>query len=447
MRDIRFDRTNKSRLRKASREQIESYFSCLPSRARGQKWLRKKNRYRVSCTATLKKDIAASTVDDTDLREYVAASGPCHVIDSWALLARAVDAGLRGDSYSATHFAYYAELRAAVALLACEGVGVLDRRHPIVLPTGLTDYNLRAERWDRSTQRFGGPQFVGTHAVVWPALQHWSTLNRAGDLLEEVVSPEGIPISEWLRACGAPVPAREIGRRWLRVWGLDLSVIDDDHNARNLASYRPSEFRRPAQLEVSQIVEFVEDLWGLFEPGTQRRFPNVERFLLRRTLRSTRVAAPSARVLESLGLNATMAGEWAEFLGRADDPKPFVFAEQQGKIDGPHCHLNVISRAALLLFLATYVARRLLFNASYAHDTIAFWWEQHGVARGLWEDIRQTDLFDLWSDIQSSLTAARAWRLSPEANHVSLRYWRRAQQSVLEDFGSLELVGIWGLIP
>ncbi len=98
---------------------------------------------------------------------YISASGPCHVIDGWSFIGRAIDATLRGDSYAAIHLGYYAELRAAMALLACEGVGILNSRHATI--------DVKS-----NTHEFGKGK--GTHKIIWPCIQHWAGLAKAKSL-------------------------------------------------------------------------------------------------------------------------------------------------------------------------------------------------------------------------------------------------------------------------
>src|SRR5262245_42087950 len=119
----------KAKLRRASRESIAFYFQGLSATDRKAKWIHGNNRYRVRCTSRYETDLKATppTVDDSALVAYVAASGPCHVIDGWSFIGRAIDSMLRGDTYGAIHLGYYAELRAAMALLACEGVGIFSQ--------------------------------------------------------------------------------------------------------------------------------------------------------------------------------------------------------------------------------------------------------------------------------------------------------------------------------
>src|SRR5262245_50036590 len=116
-------KTGKQHLRKASRAPVGTYFQTLSPPDRRARWLQTNNKYRVRCTHRYECDLKASppTVDHAGLTSYIAASGPCHVVDGWSFLGRAVDAALHGDPYTAIHLGYYAELRAAMSLLACEG--------------------------------------------------------------------------------------------------------------------------------------------------------------------------------------------------------------------------------------------------------------------------------------------------------------------------------------
>jgi hypothetical protein len=427
----------KQRLRRASRKAVEDYFLRLPERERTAKWLRQNNRYRCRCTGLYEADIKAAppTVNHRHVTDYVSASAPAHVIDGWSILGRAVDSTLRGDANSAIHFGYYAELRAAMGLLAAEGLGIFRDRHPIADVNGITDHFPQKGRGH-------------THMVIWPVLRYWATLSRAADLLEEVVCPNSLRLSDWFEAANSSPPVRAVAQHWLRSWGLDLQVVDEDHDLRNIASYRPSEFQRAAGLDVHEIAEFVEELWRLFEPGPARRFPVVERLLLRNALRRWSPSPPTDVGLRRLGLGPSESKDWATFLALADNPMPLRLAEKPSPIDDPRCHLGVVSRAALLLFVATSAVRRLLTNAAYTSDTMAFWWTRHGEDRGLWPIGEAPDSpLDTWADILVALDKSRKWRAGNPAKRPSLHGWRQSELAAVEGFGAFELVGIWGLLP
>ena len=76
----------------------------------------------MSLPVILEDDAKAARINEPHFREYVAASAPTHLIDGWSYLARAIDALLRGDAPAAVHLGYYAELRAAMSLLAGGGI-------------------------------------------------------------------------------------------------------------------------------------------------------------------------------------------------------------------------------------------------------------------------------------------------------------------------------------
>jgi hypothetical protein len=266
-------------------------------------------------------------------------------------------------------------------------------------------------------------------------------------LLDQAVSPGSFSLTEWLNAGGANLSVPAIARRWLSTWGLDLEALNDDHDLRNLASYRPSELRKHNSIDVHETAQFVEELWQLFEPSPSRRFPNLERALLRRAWQQS-AEDPTPQSLENMGISAEEAIKWSRFLADPTNPKPLKLAENRSAIEDPYCHLGVLSRAALLLFVATSTARRLLANATYTASDIAFWWRRYAEGRGLWSKMATpADPYDLWVDIADTIGESEVWRASNPIGTASLADWRQSQVSALRTLGGFELVGIWGLLP
>jgi hypothetical protein len=429
----------------ASKPTIAAYFFGLKPPYREAEWLDFGNRYRMTCTQTFEGDIkratnkgkALSRRKHKDLTAYVGASAPAHIIDGWSFLGRSVDCALRGDTYSAAHFAYYAELRAAMGLLASEGVGIFNSKHAVVGTSGTASFPKK-------------PPFAknkeGTHRVVWPVLSFWSSLRRSSELLDELIQPEQVRISKWLNVLNSQVAIRAVGQSWLNSWGLDLKTISDDHDVRNLASYRPSEFRLTPATAAVDIATFVSALWLLFEPGADRRFHGIERHLLRSAWRAGGTKLPIAKDIEAVGLGSAESENWARFLASEGDPPPLSFAESATSIEDPTCHLRMISRAALLLFVASGAARLLLQNAGYDAKTIAFWWKRHGNDRGLWSATNlPDDPLDTWADVAVVLEDIAVW--CKENPAASLHDLRRKQNLSIHDLGAFELVGIWSLLP
>ena len=98
-----------------------------------QGWIGKNNKYSID---TVKKIVAKSKAghiqEARHLSQYIAASCVLHCADGWAYLGKAILAVLRGDPHRSRHFGYYAELRAAMSLLASEGIGVFDKKHAVI---------------------------------------------------------------------------------------------------------------------------------------------------------------------------------------------------------------------------------------------------------------------------------------------------------------------------
>lgn len=429
--------------KKASRQTVKAYFVSFPPRERRAKWIRMNNPYRRDCVGQYSEDLAKNTVHHEKMVEYVAASGPVHVVDGWSFVGRAIQALLRRDSYAAVHLGYYAELRGAMALLACEGIGILDNRHPVIVAANQTECLPKFRR-----KKNGGgwkEHWARTHAVIVPCLKYWSTLRRAADLLDDIVNPSGIALSDWLAGCGAPARTQAIAKSWLTTWGLDLSQIDTDHDARNLASYRPSEFRRPAAIEIRQLGTFIRDLWQLFEPGPNMRFLNLEAHLLRLALWRVGITQPTAQQIQGLGLAQEEAKRWAGVLAANHRPMPFDEAQEVSAIESDRCPIQVISRAAILLYISTRAAGRQLAKAGYTRNDLDFWWRRFGVDRGLWDETGvPDDPRDAWADIRDRLTDVDR---TLAANPAGLNGWRQAMGLPLDHLGAWEIVAVWGLVP
>lgn len=424
---------NKAKLRKASREFPEKYFVNLSASVKGIGWIAKSNSYRANCLSVYDKHTKSNParVNDGDVSRYVSASAPAHVIDGWSFVGRAVDAALRGDASSAVFFAYYAELRAAMALLASEGLGIFGVKHPILLHGGNTDV-LKG---------------VGTHDLAWLALNHWAGLQKSSALINGLIVPSGMTLSSWLLNLAPSTSVRALTDQWLSLWGLDLGVVLDDHDLRNNSSYRPSQFRNPHPIMAAEGLNLVRDMWGLLEPSRGDRFPRLARTLLKRALRMAGVGSVAQQELEFLNVGAERELEWATYLSSPEDSLTLKHAAEVSGIESATCHLEVLSRSLLLLTVATEASRRLLAAGQLDQSDLKFWWAAHGENRGLWnaQDIPQ-DPQDVWRDVADALQDASDWQAGVPANH-SVRDMRVALAKPLNVLGSFEVAGVWGLLP
>ena len=182
-------RSPKALVRGASPLASEDQLRAVAKQMRRCKcWLPIGGRYYNNVTKSLK----TRDVDGPQLGEYIACSAPLHLADGWNYLSRAFDAATRGDRTSAYHLAYYAELRAAISLLATEGIGIFNRRH-IAL-------NVRLEPTEYCKP---------THHATWSVLSAWSREKDKAARLLQAITIDSKPLSEWLAAVGVVKPARK----------------------------------------------------------------------------------------------------------------------------------------------------------------------------------------------------------------------------------------------
>jgi len=439
-------------MNRAAQSSIQSEVADLHANWAHHRWLRAGNRYERNCLKRIKTDAGPNRkVRHQHLREYIAASSVLHAIDGWSFLGRALDAHLRGDLDSSRHLGYYAELRAAMALLAAEGIGVFGNIHVIV------NSRRRCECIRAST----------THEFVWDALQHWSTTSAASDLLFRIVEPGGIPLADWLNRFSAGASLRFVlAERWLLKWGLDLSRFAEDRDARNLSSYRPTAFAIPRALSVKETLKFAREFWMLYEPSESVRFGMLDRHLLRHALdlafNSAHAAGRTrkqakrmfqqqvASMLHGLSPEGLNDEQWRRFLAYDDsEHTPLLLAEAAGTAgrDDPNHPRQVLARAFLLLRIATGACHALLQSLpGTVREHLRFWWSGLGEDHGLWNAGDEPDRFvDLWADIREACGDLDAWEQSVPSGSVTYKSVWCEKPSAAAVLGSCERIGLWGI--
>lgn len=416
---------DKEKIRNASKAAIENYFGKRVANQNAIGWLDDANRYRQSIDGKYERDVKANRVHHRSVINYVAASSPAHVIDGWRFLSRAVDALIRNDRPTAIHLGYYAELRAAMSILASEGIGIANKKHPVIDSAGNTT----------------APMNGATHWKIWPVLNHWAGLKRGALAIDTLVRPNGIGLGTWIAQGRAPGPLSAVAQQWLRRWGVDLSNLKFDHRSRNVASYRPAAFIGSAPFVEPDVVRFVCDLWALFEPTPGGRFETIERQLLRKLFR-VRNVTPSAYTLEhSMGLTTTEAADWAGFFNDPAELLPITYADGESPPSHQNCAFEVLSRASLLLFVATGLSRSVLAKAGYDKSSTAFFWKpcsQAALALG-GQDLPE-DPIDLWADIAEHMNSAAQW-----STGRATESWRLQDPLAAAQISSFELAAVWGI--
>ena len=293
-------------------------------------WLPVSHRYRNKGrrrgSNRLQNDLSSGSLHSEELSEYVGVSAPVHSMDGWSLLGRAIHCLFKGDYYSAVHLAYYSELRAALALLASQGIGVFNSSHCVIDSDGDCKFLKPLD---------DGEERLGEHQWTWLVFRWWAEQSRATDLLRKVIKPGGQPLGTWVDAMTRARFALEgIGTKWLKLWGIDIGRYSADRDARNAASYWPNTINSWEPRTIFQDCQAVADMWQPLEPTSESRFARLDKYLVRIVLsqghfdatgqRATSAAGRSeferevGTLLHNMAMSESTRIEWKGFLTEAD---------------------------------------------------------------------------------------------------------------------------------
>ena len=332
-------------------------------------------------------------IDGLALAEYVAYSMPIHVADGWTLLARGLDAVKAGDVNSAIHMAYYAELRAGMALLAAEGVGVFNSRHVAIAANYATSDLVN----------------LGTHDAVWELLKEWGADAHRSPTILDAIRVEQKTISEWLDEANVSQRAQGVvASTWLKEWSMDLERFSRDRDARNEVSYRPRRIvtsNAPLPDVKSRVVEPLLRIWDSLEPSPERGGAAVDVELLARALSY------------AYDRDNRTTRQWNNFVDRelqsASDSLRALLKQPLGSNDRivawaqessfPPTANAVLARATLLLRIANAVCAQRMDQSRIGWADLEFWWKALGQEYGLWTDGDEpADFGDLWEDVKDA---------------------------------------------
>lgn len=347
--------------------------------------------------------VTAVTLKANMMSEYIAASVLIHCSDAWNYFSRSVDALLNGDIASSIHFAYYAELRSAMSLMAYEGVGIFDRRHV----------------WYDSTKNVDFVLNTTTHKAVDKGMEEWAKTSGKKEVLFKLIKVNNQSLGDWIDATGTSSKSRYVStiiNDWLKKWSIDLH-LNEDQSVRNVMSYRPHFTAEHVNIE--DMLLKLSEMWKLLEPVSSGGFPLLDRYLLRLAIegaysKTTGRAASGnlfkafiEKTFNNLGEDTTQP--LFNFLLREVQPSDaFIFLEakkdRSDTMINEHEPLPLICRGLLLLRIATGACSELMDNSTLRKDDLRFWWEsicyQHGLTSILPSGI---DAVDLYTDVRDSI--------------------------------------------
>ena len=383
---------------------VQSLESVARRFRRWRRWLNKAHPY----NGDVIKAIGLRSNNAKALGEYIACSVPLHLLDGWDYLSRSFNAACHGDRYSAFHLAYYAELRAAMSLLAADGIGVFHNRH-LAMSEGLVLLEYRS---------------VGTHQAAWDLLRAWAQRQGNGKRLLDLIPVGSANFSELLAE--AWVPPEATAKDWLLQWSLDLLIMAEDRSRRNKMSYRPTRIETPAPEPIHPRQEMSGPLvatWAVLEPEAGGGVA-LDVALLMKALDYAPDKEAALRVLRDRGnLNERLYKIVAGDTLSENDRLPLAYAEAIFETAGMEhgsavpVAVPILYRALLMLRIASARAARLLSDAGVSKSDLEFWWAPLGTDSGLWDAPGDIESFaDLWADVEDALEEIRSVPDRPDAS-------------------------------
>lgn len=328
-------------------------------------------------------DVFISLTPPIEPTKQLAAEQVVHLMDGWRYGASAIAALLRNSPNEAIHFAYYAELRAAMSLYSGSGIRLEQRDNYYVDNTG-TKFPQHAKKNEERQ--------LHTHTIAWDLWNKWITRPDAQDLvLDGIRLAPSVSLREL-----APVLALFNTSRTIGTWGYDLiSQPKADRSERNNASYKARyasetltkmeerdlnivltlcRMLLPAQSGLTNSLAFDTALIQYLALATiESKVPDNE------TNRLIRVEEEKVKFINQLSSNTGQPKEFINELFTIVDPAIIdVFKLAAEKASAPY---NVLCRAIFMLRLASLSVEKNIHNASTSavSDWLINWLDYSGI--------------------------------------------------------------------
>jgi len=213
------------------------------------------------------------TEDPGEVANYISSLSLVHCLDAWKYLSRAFQAISRGDNATACHLAYYAELRSVLSILASEGIAVYRGGYAILKDDDSNGcYKMEGE----------------TAKIAFQILPYLCSYTDFGKTLARIASFGGYNLNEFIEEIGyGQETLNAFWSRTLQQWGIDLHIMNDDQERRNITSYLPNWFIRDKHASFKEVVEFTLESWEILEYSSPD-FLNFDRDLFKKTLEGLR---------------------------------------------------------------------------------------------------------------------------------------------------------------
>ena len=156
------------------------------------------------------------------LADYLALSTTCHLFAGWRYLGQSAYAMADAARHASLHLAYYAELRAAMAILASAGIGILDTCHFSINSQGIVKTCGYLDQCGSFPAIGVASDRIPTHRATWQCLKEWSQLPASSQLVLGQFNVFGRDGADWIAAFGASATTPIC---WLADWSIDLKSL------------------------------------------------------------------------------------------------------------------------------------------------------------------------------------------------------------------------------
>lgn len=385
------------------------------------------------------------SIQTSDIIDAVALSAPQHCMDGWAYISRSLGALLSGDPHASRHLAYYAQLRAALCILANLGIGIFNGVNFAVTGPTRTDRVDPAARGQRSNSG------LGTHAAVWKILRDWGSSGTTASILLDLIRIRGSTLKTCISSLWPGFSPATSASDLISAWGLDLQRGTNERRQRNISSYAPQALN-PLIQSVRSELAFVEDLWDLVEPSTGPNFDKLDRHLLRSMFwKQHDLVSNMPREQGAIGthfkfLPAQIAAiaDQDFLLGRTEPTTPKLLDLARATTD-PAQPVEMIARALLLLRAATAVTYENLVSAGVncANGELRPWLNKLAIERGYWKPGEElTNATDLFAGVSVALMDLAK---SKPKDPACLYDWLSNTHKGIPTVTEAERIGLWCL--
>lgn len=403
-RDISFDYVS-------SRDYTRDTFFTLHKHFKNKRWLGSNNIYRNKCVSEIKDREDSSTPHNKrHLSQYITFSAPIHCVDGWSYLGRSIYSALLGDSHASRHLAYYAELRAIMSLLASQGIGIFNNIH-FYIDSINSIHRVNHTGTSNVFKR-------GTHDAVYDGFDNWVKNSACITTLGDIIKPEGINLEDWFNHLFVGNPLGFIGQTFLEHLGYDLQHFSSDRDARNEASYRPTQTGVGNRISLEETINLITEIWNDLRPAAPGKIFDLH--LLKYSIHKyskgtgrtgTREYLTDKRILkclESIGIDdKSRQNNLKNYLKKSNKSSCLIIEQANKRTNydrDANYHLHMISRAVILLHIASGSIKTLMKDTNTSRGDIQFWWEKFGIDRGLWNDSQPDPLDYMLDDIEEYLS-------------------------------------------